>query len=258
MKNRSHYGLSRRQVLLGAIAGTSLLALPTLAQEKACEIVSSQRSTIVQRGNKDRAEFCLTYDDCWDEALTYKIGEALSQRGLQATFFPAGIAIRANIDNPTEGYENLYSKLLDMGHEFGCHTFSHPDITDYSARALLYNEVLPWQDVLEEALGAPYETAGFRPPYGITTDALFTVSIQTGLPIVLWSADMQDHLCSKDPAICQPILEKRFENTLKNGALYLHHCTEGALGVLAHQVAIAEEMSLRHVLLSELLVNFCG
>lgn len=251
--------LTRRELLRGAIAGALLSALPAQAQPTpACPIVNARRSVVVQRGNRERAEFCLTYDDCWDDALTYRIGEALAQRGLSATFFPAGVAIRANLDRPTKGYERLYPRLLEMGHEFACHTYSHPDITDMSARRLKNYEIASWQAVLEEALGAPYESVAFRPPLGIITDALYRVSVELQTPVVLWSTDMQDHLCGRDIDACLPALEARFERTLSNGALYLHHCTEGALAVLPAQVALAEAMNMRHVTLSEMLANLCA
>ena len=77
----------------------------------------------------------LTYDDLWSEYYTLRIGREYYRRNIRLTLFPAGRAVLNNLERPNRGYENLYPRLRDMGHEFGCHLFTHRVITGFQPAA---------------------------------------------------------------------------------------------------------------------------
>lgn len=149
------------------------------------------------------------------------------------------------------GYENLYPRLYEMGHEFGCHTFTHPDITDLTARRLMWWEIQPWIDVLNEALGFEYTPVAFRPPFGIVTDALYEALVRFDMPLVLWSADVGDFSCT--PEYCQDTMTTRFSEVIENGALLLQHTTAPSAEFVNTQLDMLDEAGLKNVLLSEML-----
>lgn len=242
---------TRRQFLAGLGAGGMSLITPKYLHDLAKGANLGRIIRVINRGRDDLPQVSLTFDDCWYEDLTLQIATAFAERGQKITFFPAGLAIRANIDRPTEGHENLYTQLYEMGHEFGCHTFTHPDITDLTARRLIWWEIQPWIDVLNEALGFEYAPVAFRPPYGIVTDALYDALVRFDMPLVLWSADVGDFSCA--PAYCQDELTTRLNRVATNGAILLQHTTAPSAEFVNTQLDILAELGLENVLLSEML-----
>lgn len=237
--------LTRRQWLQMGIAAVVLGALPPLP-------VQGQRARLIRRGRTDRPQVALTFDDLWDEFYTLRIGRILADRGVRATFFPVGRAIRANIERPTFAHQHLYRRLLEMGHEFGNHTLTHPDITDLTAHRLIWWELRPWHAALEEALGQPYVAVAFRPPMGIVTRALSDAILQVGNPpIVLWSVDLRDTLCA--PQACAATILDTFARHLANGHIYLQHTVQATAQVLDQQLDMLAAAGLEPVPLSTLI-----
>lgn len=211
---------------------------------------AQETTRVIFSGDEDEPWIAITYDDLWYEDHTLKLGEIFADAGLRVTFFPVGLSIRANIDRPTKGHEHLYPRLYEMGHEFGCHTFTHRDITDFSARYLIHYEIYPWIEVLEEALGFDYVPVAFRPPFGIVTNALYDACIATDLPIVLWGTDMRDSFCQAD---CDAILMRRFEQRLASGEIFLQHTIEASVSIAEAQIEMAQERGFELVPLSQML-----
>lgn len=241
--------LTRRH-FLGVCFSGALVA--TLRHHRLGTVDALQTTSVVFHGREDLPQICLTYDDLWDEAQSLAIGQAFADHDLSVTFFPSGNAITANIDNPTEGYDDLYPKLLDMGHEFGCHLYTHTDISDYDHRRLKWWEVEPWLDELARALGEPYEPVALRPPMGIVTDPLFDIAIEYDMRIVLWNADSRDVTCGED---CEDDLFNRFDEQLSNGAIYLYHTLAPSHAIIEKQLARLEEAEMQAVPLSEMLAT---
>jgi peptidoglycan/xylan/chitin deacetylase (PgdA/CDA1 family) len=246
--------LTRRKFLTTGVGAALALCLPGWAERALA--APRQAITAIFHGRRDVPQVCLTYDDMWDEAVSLKIAEAFAEKDIKVTFFPAGLAIRANINTPTAGHENLYQRIYEMGHEFGCHTYSHIDITDLTARDLVDSQIQTWIEVMNDALGFEYQPVALRPPMGIVTNALFDAAYETDLPIVLWSADMRDSFCAPDQ--CEAELSWRFGVLLKNGEIFLQHTTEGSLAVINQQLELLDEMKLSTVLLSEMLAVLNG
>jgi hypothetical protein len=236
--------ISRRHFLGVGLGAAMSLLMPQ-------RIISAQQTTrVIFKGREDLPQVCLTYDDLWDEAIALKIGELYAERDIPITFFPAGLAITANVDNPSEGYADLYKKLYDMGHEFGCHLYSHTDITEYDQRYLKWWEVEPWYDEMERALGFAYEPVAVRPPMGIVTNPLFNIAIEYDLSIVLWNGNMYDIGCGQD---CEELLLSRFVNAMDNGTIYLYHGLQPSFDVIERQLDLLAEAEMENVTLSAML-----
>lgn len=246
--------LDRRAFLKASVTGTLATLLPRLGHISAR---AGEQTRVFRAGRRDLPQVCLTYDDLWDEAYALLIAERFAEDGLSVTFFPTGLAVQANIERPTAGHENLYRRILDLGHEFGCHSFSHPNITDLTAHRLVWWEIQPWLDSMAEALGEPYTPVAFRPPFGIVTDALFDAVNQTGgIPIVLWSTDLRDTLCS--PQDCADMILPVFERQMRGGEIFLQHTVRASYEVLDAQLALLEAAELTPVPVSEMLAQIAA
>lgn len=241
--------MNRRQ-FLGLGLGVSLgLMLPS-GLSLAHSTEERRNINLIRRGRRDLPHIALTFDDCWYEDHTLAIAEAFAERDIKVTFFPTGLAIRANIDSPTRGYENLYPRIHEMGHEFACHSFSHPDITGLTAHRLVWWEINSWIEALNEALGFEYQPTTFRPPFGIITPELYDACWQTQLDVVLWTHDLGDHACSADT--CQETMPIVMQDALQNGAIILQHTNQASAEFIERQLEMIEQAELQPVLLSEM------
>ena len=185
-------GMSRRQFMRwGAAAATGALLGGDLSLR-----AQSDNTRIIRHVHTNVRKVSLTYDDLWSEFFSLKIGREYQRRNVRLTFFPAGLAVLNNLDRPNAGYENLYPRLRDMGHEFGCHLFTHRDITGFNLQQLIDEEFQPALHMMRRALGHGFRPVGIRPPYGIVTDALRELSDRYRIPLILWGLDSQDAICA--------------------------------------------------------------
>jgi peptidoglycan/xylan/chitin deacetylase (PgdA/CDA1 family) len=238
--------MNRREFLKFGIGALASLAVPAFMP------AIRAQTRVIFHGNQEANYISLTYDDCWDEATTLKIAQAFAEADQRVTFFPAGSAITANNDNPTANHDNLYTRLYEMGHEFGCHLYTHTDITDYDERRLRWYEVEPWLDELERALGFSYTPVAIRPPMGIVTDALFDIAVRYEMPLVLWSTVIPDTYYDEDDG---DLVLQSFEDRLLPGEIYLQHTNPVSLAIISRQLDLLEASNLENVLLSELLAG---
>ena len=169
-------GISRRQFLRNG-AGFALASV--LSQSGLVGSANSAR--VIRHVHTNARKVCLTYDDLWSEYYTLRIGREYYRRNIRLTLFPAGRAVLNNLERPNQGYENLYPRLRDMGHEFGCHLFTHRVIRDFSRQQLTDEEMEPALYTMRRALGPGFRPVGIRPPYGHVTDALKEMSAQLRL-----------------------------------------------------------------------------
>ena len=187
--------ISRRQFLrrvgilgAGAALGGSPLSVPGRSLANDAEPIR----TVAAAGRK----VCLTYDDLWNEYYTLRIASIYHKYSIRIALFPAGRAINNNLKRPHRDHENLYPRLRDMGHEIGCHLYTHRNHRRFSLQQLIDEEMEPALDAMRQALGADFMPIGIRPPYGIVTDAIRELSALYDIPLILWSVDSQDALCT--------------------------------------------------------------
>ncbi len=194
--------LSRREWLrLGALAlpvASLTRAFPARTVDASSEVPRPAVATGVpiRYVNNGLRQVTLTFDDMYSEYNTLRIARACARRGIRATFFPTGIAAQNTLER--SGYQDLYRRLRDMGHEFGTHLYTHRVLRELTFDELVWQEMNPALDVMRRSLGDDFVPVAMRPPYGIVTNALKEVSRQFNVPMVLWNLDSRDALCSAD------------------------------------------------------------
>ncbi len=287
---------SRRSFLrlgAGMTAGALAGALPAWADNGTREQASGGGGARVIRHVKTSTrKICLTFDDMWSEYYTLRIGREFQRRGVQVTFFPVGLAVLNNLERPNPGYRNLYPRLRDMGHEFGCHLFTHRDFKTFDLRQLINEEMAPSLHTMRRALGPRFQPVGIRPPFGIVTDALKEMASLYDIPLILWGLDSQDAICKRNncsrecqayaparfemirrflgqpmasPAdICQIEKEacdqtcvsailKNYRGYLRPGTITLHHGTKSSLLAIPRILDLLDDWNMEPVRLSHLL-----
>ena len=228
--------ISRRQFLKGG-AGLALGVISGLSGAGA----SANSARVIRHVYTNERKICLSYDDLWSESYTLSIAREYYKRNVKLTFFPAGHAVRNNVDRPYRGYENLYPRLRDMGHEFGCHLFTHRVVSNYSLQQLIDEEMEPCLYYLRRALGSGFQPIGLRPPYGLVTDALKELATQYGMPLILWGLDSQDAICAQrmEDKQCECAAQASFETyasilgpDLQHSICSEQQCTENCVDAI--------------------------
>ncbi|MEP6905655.1 MAG: glycosyltransferase, partial [Gemmatimonadales bacterium] len=133
---------------------------------------------IVERVGSSAHEVALTFDDGPDSRWTPAILDTLASRNAPATFFLIGTHVERHIP--------LTRRILAEGHEFGNHTFTHPNLA--LASPFVTRLELDANERLLEAI-FNRRSAFFRPPYfgdaePTTADELVPVGIAADLGYV--------------------------------------------------------------------------
>lgn len=279
----STFNISRRHFLQRG-AGAALASI--LAGAAPASFANDAR--VIRQIRTNARKICLTYDDLWSEYYTLRIGREYQRRNVRLTLFPAGRAVLNNLERPNPGYENLYPRLRDMGHEFGCHLFTHRVIKDMSLQQLIDEEMEPTLHVMRRALGSRFRPVGIRPPYGHVTDAVKQLSANYGMPLILWGLDSQDAICTKQnedktcecesqasfdsyariwgpklkdgvcaeqqcPEICVDAILNNYRSYLRPGAIILHHTVKSAFLAIEPSLNLLRNWNMQPIPLSELL-----
>jgi len=291
MTDVRHRPISRRRLLqMGLAAAGSLLnsGLPLSAHtDGADERFSGGAGSVIKGVRTSARRVCITIDDLWSEYYTLKICREFHRRNIRLTLFPIGHAVNNNLERPTPGHENLYPRLRDMGHEFGCHLYTHRVIKEFSVEQLIDEEMEPTMRVMRRALGANFKPVGIRPPYGHLTDALKELSWRYYTPLVLWGLDSQDAICTqqKDVHNCEcpepseyelylrmfghaprePSCDKdrcarecvreilhSYERYLRPGSIILHHALKPTLLAIPAIAEMLDDWNMKAIPLSEL------
>ena len=282
--------ISRRHFLqLGLGAAMLGRGLPLAAHSGEPLVENGRGAGAVIRSVRTNARrICLTVDDLWSEYYTLQIGREYFKRNIRLTLFPVGRAVRNNLERPTQGHENLYPRLRDMGHEFGCHLHTHRVVKEFNLEQLIDEEMEPSLQVMRRALGSNFEPVGFRPPYGHVSAALRELSAEYGIPLVLWGLDSQDAICTQQKVVnncqCPPepnfelyvkifgqapknifcrkdrcaeaCVEKilhSYESYLRPGTIVLHHALQASLLAIPSTVDLLDDWNMKAIPLSELL-----
>lgn len=284
--------ISRRQFLQwsAGAAGAAVIGggMPTFGHSGMDQDQSSTISArVIRHVHTEARKVCLSYDDCWSEHFTWLIGKAFHKNNIRLTYFPAGRAVTNNIERPIAGYEEMYRRLHDMGHEFGCHLYTHRDIKEFGLQQLVEEEMEPSLRALRRAFGPGFKPVGIRPPFGVVTDAMRELSNNYGLPIIMWGLDSQDAICARyygekcpdesqrsydvysairgmsekelqcskvrfNDRCVDKILET-YEAYMRPGTIILHHALESSYLAIQRILTFLSDWNLQPVRLSELL-----
>ncbi len=149
----------------------------------------------------------LTFDDGPHPKYTEQILSTLEEYGIKATFFVVG--------SNAERFPELVKKEIELGHEIGNHTYSHPNM-----KSITYDELQSELSKNEELLFSltGTRTTLFRPPCGEISESVSSIAEDGGYRLVLWNIDTRDWEHTSKSSIVTKITKN-----IKPGSIILMH-----------------------------------
>ena len=179
-----------------------------------------------------------TFDD-GPGPYTDRLLGLLNDAGAKATFFLIGNKVAAD---PAGA-----KRLASAGMEIGNHTWEHPDMTTIPAR-YVPEQLSRAQQAIAAATGQTPTL--WRPPGGLTNEAVDAVAARTGLAGVLWDVIPFDWINDSDTAATRYMLMTR----IRPGSVVLFHDTYSSTVDLVEQfVPVLRANGYRLVTVSDLL-----
>ena len=157
------------------------------------------------RAAHDSKYVALTFDDGPSGKYTRTLLDGLYDRGAKATFLLCGYRVK--------DYPDIAQRILEEGHEIGCHGYSHDSMKTMSRRQIA-QEILDTEALLPEGCRPVF----LRPPGGLSSDAVKQVAQARRLAILHWSVDPHDWEIHNEQAIEKAVLEK-----VQDGDIILLH-----------------------------------
>lgn len=174
------------------VGGTAVAAEPAKMKELKInplrQGVKNVMSAVLPRerwltsGPESAAGIALTFDDGPHPDYTPLLLDQLLRHRIRATFFVVGQAVAH--------FPDLAKRIIAEGHTLGCHTYTHSEPANTSARTLM-DEVRRSLALIEDLTGQ--RVSLFRPPKGklSLTKTLGLWKLQQ--TIVLWNQDPRDY-----------------------------------------------------------------
>lgn len=149
----------------------------------------------------------LTFDDGPHPIFTPLVLDQLLVMGVKATFFLVGERV--------EKYPEVVQRIIDEGHEVGCHTYSHLRFSDHTSSEIEHD--LSQSD---KALCKFSQSSQlFRPPYGDLPWRFIPMLWGNQKQIIFWSIDTRDFELDN----VDEIIERINFSRIKNGDIFLFH-----------------------------------
>ncbi|BAB05636.1 polysaccharide deacetylase family protein [Halalkalibacterium halodurans] len=147
-------------------------------------VVLQQRypDTVVLAGPTTANRIALTFDDGPDPRFTPQVLDVLQEYNVPATFFVMG--------RRAERFPDLVTRMAAEGHVIGNHSYSHPNFVVEDDVALLEQEVLQTEAIIQNLVG--YRPRFFRAPYGFLYNELVEKLAELNNTVVAWSIDTLD------------------------------------------------------------------
>lgn len=169
--------MKRKNLLFGAIIVVVMALVAALLILGIYRRVN--REAIAVRIDPQRPMVALTFDDGPNARYTPQVLDILYRQQVPATFFLVGEKL--------EGNGLIIQEMAASGHEIGCHTDDHRDLTTLDGGEIR-REVQQFEEKLLEIL-PDYRIRYVRPPYGRYTEG---VENAVDLPLMLWTMDSGD------------------------------------------------------------------
>jgi peptidoglycan/xylan/chitin deacetylase (PgdA/CDA1 family) len=201
---------------------------------------ATESKTSAARPPDCRVDRCvaLTFDD-GPTPFTDRLIDVLNDGGAKATFFLIGNKVAANPDGAR--------RLADAGMEIGDHTWEHPDMTAIPA-ADVPGQFARAQDAIAAATGAA--PGIWRPPGGLTDEAVNAVAARFGLAGINWDVIPFDWINDSNTAATRYLLMSQ----IKPGSVVLFHDSYSSTVDLVYQfLPVLRANGYRMVTVSELL-----
>ena len=187
------------------------------------------------RAVPDTKYVALTFDDGPSGRFTRTLLEGLWQRDAHATFFLCGYRM--------DQYPELVLRILEEGHEIGCHGATHSSMVPMSRREIC-GEIVGMQEKLPEDV----TTRFFRPPGGFVTDGVQQVAQARQQAILSWSVDPKDWAVKDPAAVTRAVLQQ-----VKDGdIILLHDMTDSSVQAALNIIDALTPQGYRFVTVSQL------
>ncbi len=196
--------------------------------------------TAANRGVDCAVDNCvaLTFDD-GPGPFTDRLIDVLGDADGTATFFLIGNKVAADPDGA--------KRLADAGMEIGNHTWEHPDMTTIPAQ-YVPAQLSRAQEAITAATGQ--SPTLWRPPGGLTNDAVNAVAATRNLAGILWDVIPFDWINDSDLAATRYMLMTQ----IRPGSVVLFHDTYSSTVDLVQQfIPVLKANDYHLVTVSELL-----
>jgi len=164
-----------------AVAGTQRLQVGLLSGQALLETAAAVPTVALSTQPEVPRALALTFDDGPWPTSTGQILDLLAKHGAHATFFALGGLAR--------GRPELIRRAVAQGNEVGVHSWAHADLTHLSSGAII-SDLNRCRSTLEGLTDQKVRL--MRPPYGALNARARSAIAQTGLRIVMWTADTND------------------------------------------------------------------
>ncbi len=180
----------------------------------------------------------LTFDD-GPTPYTDRLLEVLDDAGAKATFFLVGNKVSAN---PAGA-----KRISEAGMEIGNHTWEHPNMTTIPAAEV----PLQFSRANAAIAAATGQTPTiWRPPGGLTDDAVNAVAARDGLAGILWDVIPFDWINDSDTAATRYMLMTQIK---PGSVVLLHDSYSSTVDLIFQFIPVLEANGYHLVTVSELL-----
>ena len=177
----------------------------------------------------------LTFDDGPSGKYTRALLDGLYDRGAKATFLLCGYRIK--------DYPDITQRILEEGHEIGCHGYSHKNMAQLSRRDIA-SELIDMEALLPEG----YRPRFLRPPGGCCSDPVRQVAEVRQMSILGWSVDPRDWAIQDVSAIEKNVLEQVRDGDI----VLLHDMTDSSVKAALEIVDVLLDQDYEILTVSEL------
>lgn len=136
----------------------------------------------VYKGDKNKKDIYLTFDNGYENGYTEKILDILKEEKVPAAFFVTGHYL--------ESAPELVERMAYEGHIIGNHSWHHPDMTKISDEKI--KKELEMVRAETEKITDKKHMAYLRPPRGIFSERTIAVAKEAGYTHVFWSLAFVD------------------------------------------------------------------
>lgn len=185
-----------RRVWRGTTSGAVRVAMAT-----STPVIASEKSRVQPK------RLALTFDDGPYPQYTPRLLDILKKHNARATFFVLGSLARS--------HPHIITRIVNEGHEIGCHSWHHANYTRLSAEAI-HNDLARWEAAVNPLIGGP--ARWMRPPYGAINSTARAVITQRGYRVALWTGDTGDW---RKPGAA--VISNRILSAARDGAVILCH-----------------------------------
>ena len=189
------------------------------------------------RGDENRKEIALTFDDGPHPPFTERLLDLLKQLDVKATFFVVG----RKVDAAPE----ILARMVAEKHDVANHTYHHVNLKTLPY-GLVENEIRLDNDAIRRACGV--EPLFFRPPGGQRNGEVVEIAHRLGMSTILWTDDPADYAKPGANVIEQKVLQ----HVRPGATILLHDGIEQTFHMLPDLVAHLRQQGYKFVTISEM------